>query len=199
MLDTGVFASLDNQVDTQTGTVRAKARFNNTKLALFPSQFVNVQLNVRTIKDAVVVPVAALRHGNTGDYVFVLKDDRTVALRQVTKGQATVDKVQIATGLQIGERVITEGADRLRDGSRVVLPGDSPGAGRTPGAGGGRRRGAEGAAPAASAAASSDIHPEAAASSPRRMGASSGGAGGGEWRKRREAREAAGAAPAASQ
>jgi len=207
VLDIGVFASLDNQVDTQTGTVRAKARFNNSKLALFPSQFVNVQLNVRTIKDAVVVPVAALRHGNNGDYVFVLKDDRTVALRQVTKGQATVDKMQIATGLQVGERVITEGADRLRDGSRVVLPGDSPGAGRGPG-GGGRRRGAEGAAPAASAvspAASAvplQAHPEASASSPRRMGAGGGERSGerGEWRKRREAREAAAAAaPAASQ
>ena len=62
-----------------------------------------------------------MRHGNTGDYVFVLKDDRTVALRPVTRGQATVDKVQIATGLQVGERVITEGADRLRDGSRVQV------------------------------------------------------------------------------
>ena len=139
VLDTGVFASLDNQVDTQTGTVRAKARFKNAKLALFPSQFVNVQLNVRTVKDAVVVPVAALRHGGTGDYVFVLNDDRTVALRPVTRGQATVDKVQIATGLQVGERVITEGADRLRDGSRVVLPGDAPAAGRR-GEGAGRRR-----------------------------------------------------------
>ena len=127
VLDTGVFASLDNQVDTQTGTVRAKARFNNTRLALFPSQFVNVQLNVRTIKDAVVVPVAAVRHGNMGDYVFVLKDDQTVAQRPITRGQATVDKVQIASGLQVGERVITEGADRLRDGSRVVLPGAAPG------------------------------------------------------------------------
>ena len=129
VLDTGVFASLDNQVDIQTGTVRAKARFNNAQLALFPSQFVNVQLNVRTVKDAVVVPVAAVRHGGTGDYVFVLNDDRTVALRPVTRGQATADKVQIATGLQVGERVITEGADRLRDGSRVMLPGDAPAAG----------------------------------------------------------------------
>jgi multidrug efflux system membrane fusion protein len=153
VLDTGVFVSLDNQVDTQTGTVRAKARFNNAKLALFPSQFVNLQLNVRVIKDAVVVPVSALRHGNAGDYVFVLKEDRTVSQRPVTKGQATVDKVQIATGLQVGERVITEGADRLRDGSRVVLPGDAPGAGgRGQGGGGGgaggggRRRNAEGAA-----------------------------------------------------
>ena len=154
VLDTGVFASLDNQVDTQTGTVRAKARFNNARLALFPSQFVNVQLNVRTIRDAVVVPVAALRHGDNGDYVFVLKDDRTVALRPVTRGQATVDKVQIATGLQVGERVITEGADRLRDGSRVVLPGDTPrAAGRAAAAAAARRPdgAAAGAAPAAPA------------------------------------------------
>ena len=89
VLDTGVFASLDNQVDTQTGTVRAKARFNNAREALFPNQFVNVQLHVRTIRDAVLVPVAAVRHGNEGDHVFVLKDDRTVALRPVTRGQAT--------------------------------------------------------------------------------------------------------------
>jgi multidrug efflux system membrane fusion protein len=170
VLDTGVFASLDNQVDTQTGTVRAKARFNNAKLALFPSQFVNVQLNVRTIKDAVVVPVAAVRHGATGDYVFVLRDDRTVAVRQVTRGQATVDKVQIATGLEVGERVITEGADRLRDGSRVVLPGDAPG----------RMRGTPAALP-----------PEAAASGTQRMGA------GGERGERRRRREAE--APAATQ
>jgi membrane fusion protein, multidrug efflux system len=168
VLDTGVFASLDNQVDTQTGTVRAKARFNNERSTLFPSQFVNVQLNVRTIRDAVVVPVAAVRHGDSGDYVFVLKDDRTVSLRPVTRGQASVDKVQVATGLQVGERVITEGADRLRDGSHVLLPGDTP---PGPGArgGGARRRGTDGAAPAASAAAS-ELRPEASAGA-RRMGA----------------------------
>jgi multidrug efflux system membrane fusion protein len=155
VLDVGVFASLDNQVDTQTGTVRAKARFNNTRQALFPSQFVNVQLNVRTIRDAVVVPVSALRQGSTGEYVFVLKDDRTVAQRPVRRGQATVDKVQIATGLQVGERVITEGADRLRDGSRVVLPGDTPGAGgpRGPASGQRRRGGPESGASGAQAGA----------------------------------------------
>ena len=143
LLDTGVFASLDNQVDTQTGTVRAKARFNNAREALFPSQFVNVQLHVRTIRDAVVVPVAAVRHGAEGDHVFVLQDDRSVALRPVTRGQASAERVQIATGLQAGERVITEGADRLRDGSRVNLPGE--------GAGAGRRRGGDGSAPAPAA------------------------------------------------
>ncbi|HYF43619.1 MAG TPA: efflux RND transporter periplasmic adaptor subunit [Ramlibacter sp.] len=126
LLDVGTFASLDNQVDTQTGTVRAKARFDNAKLQLFPSQFVNVQLQMRTIRDAVVVPVAAVRNGANGDYVFVLRDDRTVQLRNVQRGQATAERVQITSGLQAGERVITEGADRLRDGSRVILPGDAP-------------------------------------------------------------------------
>ncbi len=155
-LDTGVFASLDNQVDTTTGTVKAKARFANSKLTLFPSQFVNVQLLVKTIDNAVVVPVTAVRQGGSGDYVYVLNADRTVTLRPVTRGQSTVDKIVIATGLQAGERVITEGADRLKDGARVTLAGDAP---RTPGAGGGNRRrqgasAAEGSAPAAAGAAS---------------------------------------------
>jgi membrane fusion protein, multidrug efflux system len=173
VLDTGVFASLDNQVDTQTGTVRAKARFNNARLSLFPSQFVNVRLNVRTIHDAVVVPVSALRQSNDGEFVFVLNQDRTVSQRPVKRGQATVDKIQIASGLQVGERVITEGADRLRDGARVVLPGDSPAAG----AAGGRRRGPGGAASAPGAAASAGV----SASSPRHA------ASGGERRRRRDA------------
>ena len=90
-LDSGRFLALDNQVDTQTGTVRAKARFPNEKLALFPSQFVNVRLLLRTINGAVVVPVTALRNGSNGDFVYVLNsNDHTVALRPVTRGQATV-------------------------------------------------------------------------------------------------------------
>ncbi|MEN3278624.1 MAG: rane fusion protein multidrug efflux system [Massilia sp.] len=126
-LATGRFAALDNQVDTQTGTVRAKARFENTDNKLFPSQFVNLRLQVRTIEGAVVVPVNALRHGANGDFVYVLDPQaRTVALRKVTRGQATGDKVQVATGLKAGEQVITEGADRLKDGAKVTLPGDRP-------------------------------------------------------------------------
>ena len=134
-LATGRFAALDNQVDTQTGTVRAKARFENAKQSLFPSQFVNLRLELRTIKDAVMVPVTALRHGADGDFVYVLNAaDRTVAVRKVTRGQATVDKVQVTTGLKAGEQVITEGADRLQDGAKVTLPGDKPA-----GPGGGER------------------------------------------------------------
>jgi multidrug efflux system membrane fusion protein len=144
-LATGRFAALDNQVDTQTGTVRAKARFENTDNKLFPSQFVNLRLQVRTIEGAVVVPVNALRHGANGDFVYVLNpQEKTVALRNVTRGQATGDKVQVATGLKAGEQVITEGADRLKDGAKVTLPGDRP-----QGAAGGRQggQGAQGERP----------------------------------------------------
>ncbi|MDQ1831109.1 efflux RND transporter periplasmic adaptor subunit [Massilia scottii] len=141
-LASGNFKALDNQVDVQTGTVRAKARFANDDQALFPSQFVNLRLELRTIKDAVVVPVTALRHGSTGDFVYVLNAaERTVAVRPVTRGQATVDKVEVKTGLKAGEQVITEGADRLKDGAKVTLATDKPAAG----AGGGRRRQREGA------------------------------------------------------
>jgi len=144
-LATGRFAALDNQVDTQTGTVRAKARFENADNKLFPSQFVNLRLEVRTIEDAVVVPVNAIRHGANGDFVYVLNPQaKTVALRTVTRGQAFGDKVQVATGLKAGEQVITEGADRLKDGAKVTLPGDRP-----QGAAGGRQggQGAQGERP----------------------------------------------------
>jgi membrane fusion protein, multidrug efflux system len=122
-LDSGKFSAMDNQVDVQTGTVKAKARFANAKFTLFPSQFVNVRLELRTIKDAVMVPVTAVRHGTGGDFVYVLKSDQTVTVRKVTRGQATVDKVQIASGLALGEQVITEGGDRLKEGAKVTLPG----------------------------------------------------------------------------
>ena len=168
VLDTGVFASLDNQVDTTTGTVKAKARFSNNKLALFPSQFVNVQLLVRMIENAVVVPVTAVRRGSSGDYVYVVNTEgRTVSLRSVQRGQATVDKVVITSGLRAGERVITEGADRLKDGASVTLPGDQPRGPGNGGAGGGKRQrpgadganGANGAKSPASAPASSPTAP----------------------------------------
>ena len=138
VLDEGKFYALDNQVDVQTGTVKAKARFRNTELTLFPSQFVNVKMLLRTISGAIVVPVNALRNSSNGDYVYVLNaQERTVAMRKVTRGQASIDKVQVASGLRAGEQVITEGADRLKDGDKVTLPGDRPGAG----ANGGRRQG----------------------------------------------------------
>ncbi|MFL6716474.1 MAG: efflux RND transporter periplasmic adaptor subunit [Burkholderiaceae bacterium] len=173
VLGQGRFRALDNQVDTQTGTVRAKARFDNQDGALFPSQFVNVKMMLRTLSGAIVVPVNALRHSSNGDYVYVLNQkERTVAQRTVQRGLATPERVQIVSGLEAGERVITEGADRLKDGDKVSLPGERPG-----GAGGGRgqgerRRGGNGGngrqAPqgAAPAAAAEGAQPTAPASAP---------------------------------
>ncbi|WP_342720636.1 efflux RND transporter periplasmic adaptor subunit [Acidovorax sp. FHTAMBA] len=121
-LDKGRFSTLDNQVDITTGTVKAKARFDNAAGTLFPNQFVNVQLLLRNVP-AVVVPVTAVRTGANGDYVYVINEDRTVSLRKVKRGQATVGLIAIVEGLQEGERVVTEGGDRLQDGMAVQLPG----------------------------------------------------------------------------
>ncbi|PJI98546.1 multidrug efflux system membrane fusion protein [Acidovorax sp. 69] len=121
-LDKGRFSTLDNLVDTTTGTVKAKARFENAAGALFPNQFVNVQLLLRNVP-AVVVPVTAVRTGANGDYVYVISEDRKVSLRKVKRGQATVGLMAITEGLKEGERVVTEGGDRLQDGMAVQVPG----------------------------------------------------------------------------
>jgi multidrug efflux system membrane fusion protein len=142
-LGDGVFATLDNLVDVQTGTVKAKARFANADNALFPNQFVNVRLLLRSIDGAVVVPVTAMRNGPNGDFVYVVGDDHTVSVRAVTRGIATNDVIAVTKGLAIGERVVTEGGDRLREGARVQLAGERPAS-----AAYGGRRGASGAAAA---------------------------------------------------
>ena len=173
-LDKGSLTALDNQVDVQTGTVRAKARYTNDKMALFPSQFVNVRLELGNITGAVMVPVTALRHSNNGDFVYVLKADKTVTVRMVTRGQATTDMVEIRAGLEAGEQVITEGADRLKEGSKVMLAGDKPagayGAGGAAAGANGERRhrrqqadGAAGASASASASAATPASAPAAA------------------------------------
>lgn len=136
-LDTGSFSTLDNVVDTSTGTVKGKARFANAQTTLFPSQFVNVQMTLRTI-NAIVVPVTAVRTGPEGTYVYVINDDRTVSMRPVKRGESTVELAAITEGLQAGEKVVTEGGDRLKDGAQVMLQGDKPMAGPRPGASGPR-------------------------------------------------------------
>ncbi|MGK5050182.1 efflux RND transporter periplasmic adaptor subunit [Janthinobacterium sp. RB2P8] len=174
-LDKGSLSALDNQVDVQTGTVRAKARYANDKMALFPSQFVNVRLELGNITGAVLVPVTALRHSNNGDFVYVLKADKTVTVRMVTRGQATTDMVEIRAGLEAGEQVITEGADRLKEGAKVTLAGDKPAGARGAGAGGAtgangerrqRRQQADGAASVSAAASASASAPASVTAAP---------------------------------
>jgi len=129
VLGQGTFLTLDNQIDPTTGTIRAKARFANEDATLFPSQFVNVQLQIDVIHDAIVVPAAAIRHGPNGDYVYVVDAEQIATMRNVTVGPGSDEAVSIATGLKAGERVVTEGGDRLTDGTRVRLPNDAQGAG----------------------------------------------------------------------
>jgi len=143
-LGDGVFSTLDNLVDVQTGTVKAKARFANADRALFPNQFVNVRLLLRSIDGAIVVPVTAMRTGPNGDFVYVVNEDRTVSVRAVERGVATNEVIAVTKGLALGERVVTEGGDRLRDGARVQLAGDAPQRSASGAYGG--RRGASGAA-----------------------------------------------------
>lgn len=140
-LDRGSFSTLDNLVDTGTGTVKAKARFPNSGGTLFPSQFVNVRMELDTIKGAIVVPATAVRQSSDGAFVWLLNADRTVTKTTVKTGQATGVQVQITEGLKAGDKVITEGGDRLRDGGKVQLPGARPqGQGKGDGKGGERRK-----------------------------------------------------------
>lgn len=143
----GKLSTLDNVIDTSTGTVKAKARFDNGSGALYPNQFVNVRLLVDVLCNTVVVPATAVRHGSQGDYVFTVGQDATTHQNvahqvMVTTGPGTGETVSISKGLNGGETVITEGGDRLRDGSQVNLPGQAPqggGSGFQPRAGQGRR------------------------------------------------------------
>lgn len=140
-LATGQFLTLDNLVDTATGTLKAKARFSNSDGVLFPNQFVNTRLTLKDIS-SLVVPVTAIRTGGNGDFVYVINQDRTVSQRTVIRGMSTVEWVAINTGLKEGELVVTEGADRLKDGASVVLQGDTPT--QAAGASSGRRGNREG-------------------------------------------------------
>jgi len=141
-LAVGQLLSLDNQVDTTTGTLRAKARFSNGDDALFPNQFVNIRLLVDTLHNTVIAPTAAVLRGSQGLFVWVVdQPGNTVEMRQVKAGPAVGDNTAILSGLDAGEIVVTDGSDRLRDGQRVFLQGDCIAAARGGGAGGARSPG----------------------------------------------------------
>jgi multidrug efflux system membrane fusion protein len=125
VLAQGVLYTLDNQINTSTGTVNGRARFNNPAGTLFPNQFVNVTVLVDTLKNAVTIPAVAIRHGPQGDFVYVIQDDSTVKVTPVKVGPAQGETASIASGLAVGDQVVTDGGDRLSDGSRVVLPQDA--------------------------------------------------------------------------
>jgi multidrug efflux system membrane fusion protein len=125
-LAVGTLSTLDTQIDPTTGTVKAKARFDNSEMTLFPQQFVNIHLLIDTLCNQVTVPTTAVRHGSQGDYVFTVQPDKTAKIQYVKVGPGTAETVSIASGLTPGQVVITDGGDRLNDGSPVLLPGDNP-------------------------------------------------------------------------
>ena len=164
-LEAGYLLTLDNQIDTTTGTVKAKARFANADDRLFPNQFVNVRLLVDTLRNAVLAPSSAVLRGQDGLFVWVVDPDRTVHQRNVKIGPVVGDVTAITEGLGPGETLVTDGSDRLRDAGEVLLPGDCPAPDPTAGGkgghggrgGGGRRHG--GGAPGGGAQVGADGGP----------------------------------------
>jgi multidrug efflux system membrane fusion protein len=131
-LATGYLLTADNQIDPTTGTVRLKAKFDNEDGVLFPNQFVNARLLLDVKKGATVVPTVAIQRGAQGPYVYVVKPDQTVSVHQVTVGATQGDDVAVDTGVSPGDLVVVDGADKLKDGTKVDLQ---------PGDGGARQRG----------------------------------------------------------
>jgi membrane fusion protein, multidrug efflux system len=123
---TGVLKTVDNQIDLATGTLRLKAEFTNADEKLFPNQFVNIRLRVRTLVNAVVVPAAAVQYGSRGTYVFLINEKQEATIRDVVLGPIDGVNQAVLKGLEGGESVVLEGFDRLREGRSVVPIGAEP-------------------------------------------------------------------------
>ena len=146
---TGSLTTIDNQIDTTTGTAKLKAVFDNRDRSLWPNEFVNVHLLLEVRKNNIVVPSAAIQRGPQGTYVFTVKPDKTAEMRNVTASISQGDFTAISQGLQSGETVVTDGQDKLQPGTRIEIrgaaaqnagPGQEDGiAGKNGGAGQGSR------------------------------------------------------------
>lgn len=145
-LAAGSLLTADNQVDPATGTVKLKALFGNTDYGLFPNQFVNARLLLEVKRGVTSIPTAAVQRGRQGAFVYVVKQDSSVSVRAVTLGAARGEITAIESGLASGERVVVDGADKLREGAKVdTEAGSGPLAGsRKGGEGKGGRRDGEG-------------------------------------------------------
>jgi membrane fusion protein, multidrug efflux system len=129
-LATGSLLTVDNQIDPTTGTVRLKAVFGNEDSALFPSQFVNARLRLGIERGRILVPVVSVQRGTQGAFVYVVNPDKTVVVRPVTVGVTHGEDTSIDAGLSLGELVVVDGADKLREGSKVDLRASEAGADR---------------------------------------------------------------------
>ncbi len=162
-LASGAVLTMDNQIDVTTGTVKMKASFPNQDLALFPNQFVNTHMLVEVLKDATVIPSSAVQRGSIGTFVFAVTPDKTVTVHQIKLGPSDKDSVAVVSGVNVGDVLVVDGADKLKEGAKVepidrAAAASAP-AGKSGAEGGGHKRrdasaikaepGAPGAAPAA--------------------------------------------------
>ena len=148
LLATGQLATLDNQIDTTTGTLKLRAIFANPDELLYPNQFVNARLLVNTMQNTVRVPIPAVQRGEPGTFVYVIDANNTVPVRAVKLGPTDGGYMAVLSGLQAGEKVVTDGTDRLRDGAAVTVPAPAaaaaPTAAPAPAQGQGQRSGRAG-------------------------------------------------------
>jgi membrane fusion protein, multidrug efflux system len=144
-LAVGKVAAVDNQIDTTTGTVKLRAQFENADNALFPNQFVNARLLVKTLENVVTVPTSAIQRGAPGAYVYIINADNTVSVRPVSTGPIDGNVTAINSGLAAGDRVVVDGTDRLRDGLKVIIANESgQGSGQASGQGSSEGRAGQG-------------------------------------------------------
>jgi membrane fusion protein, multidrug efflux system len=139
-ITTGSLLTVDNQIDPSTGTVKLKALFPNKNSELFPNQFVNARLLVDVKRDAIIVPTSAVQRGPQGAFTYVVKSDQIVEMRKIETGETQAGEILIRAGLSSGELVVVDGADRLREGSKVEMREQ-----KGPGGNGGRGPGGRGA------------------------------------------------------
>jgi multidrug efflux system membrane fusion protein len=125
-LATGALASIDNQIDPNTGTIKLKAVFANSENELFPNQFVNARLLVDTLDNVTLVPSAAIQHSPQSAFVYVVKPDQTVEVRNVEIRLSEGDETAIAKGLKPTEVVVTDGVDKLQPGAKVTARTNNP-------------------------------------------------------------------------
>lgn len=121
VIATGKLLATDNQIDLTSGTLKLRAEFPNADGSLFPNRFVTVRIRVNTIPNAIAVPAVAVQQSSKGRFVYVVKEDSSVTYRAVEAGPTFLEKTQVLTGLEVGERVVTQGVDRLREGSKVEV------------------------------------------------------------------------------
>ncbi|MBY0281903.1 MAG: MdtA/MuxA family multidrug efflux RND transporter periplasmic adaptor subunit [Alphaproteobacteria bacterium] len=126
LLATGTLATVDNQIDTTTGTIKFKALFENNDNSLFTNQFVNVRLLVNTLRDSMIVPTAAVQHGAKGAFIYKLKEDHTVTIIPVVIKTVNGNETAIEGKISPGENIVVEGTDKLNEGTMVTVSEKKP-------------------------------------------------------------------------